>query len=353
MRFKEIDIVEGQTQSGIFQLPNQIKTLDDIVDLQKILVAYQFLTPDQITGKLDATTQSAISKAHQEVEMQPSEIPDPEFISRVNRSLTVAPEINQIMNNISGLMKTAMFSDGDVNVTYGASGGQNQSNRGQGAMRTQPKNQYDDQIASIDEPNQFSQPNTTYQSEPNNNAYDQFRTDKVTPSKTASKLDPALVAKIEEVAGKLGITPDTLMQIINMESGGTFSPSVPSGKGGTHFGLIQFGREAAKALGVSLNQLRRMSAIQQMDYVYKYYKIVGVQPGMTVGDVYMLTFLPIAKDWPNNTILGRKGDNSTIGGHSKHNIWHSNPSFSKNKRHSSDYFTKQDVITTINQHKLT
>jgi hypothetical protein len=91
-----------------------------------------------------------------------------------------------------------------------------------------------------------------------------------------------------------------------------------------------------------------MDAIEQLDYVYKFYRMVGVQPGMDRGDIYMLTFLPAYATSPDSTVLGQKGAGELGNtGLSKHAIWDQNPMFGKSK--GRDYFTVGDVKNTINR----
>jgi hypothetical protein len=50
-----------------------------------------------------------------------------------------------------------------------------------------------------------------------------------------------------------------------------------------------------------------MTAVEQLDYVYKYFKMVGVKPGMDLGDLYMAVFMPKYVGADDNTVLGRNG----------------------------------------------
>ena len=66
--------------------------------------------------------------------------------------------------------------------------------------------------------------------------------------------------------------------------------------------------KTARSLGTTTAELRNMSAVEQLDYVYKYYRNVGVRPGMDAGDLYMATFYPALLGKPNSTIISRKGE---------------------------------------------
>ena len=108
------------------------------------------------------------------------------------------------------------------------------------------------------------------------------------------------IAKVIQISQKLGINPNWLMFIMNFETGGTFSASIqnPYTKG---TGLIQFMNATAKWLGTSLEQLQKMSNVQQLDYVYKYFK--GKKYN-SVFDLYLVTFYPYALGKSEDYIFG-------------------------------------------------
>lgn len=67
--------------------------------------------------------------------------------------------------------------------------------------------------------------------------------------------------------------PSALMTCMKFESAGTFSPSIKNAAGSNYYGLIQFGSAAAKDLGVSLDALIKMTQLQQLEYVFKYFEM--------------------------------------------------------------------------------
>jgi murein DD-endopeptidase MepM/ murein hydrolase activator NlpD len=83
--------------------------------------------------------------------------------------------------------------------------------------------------------------------------------------------DRDLRAAVTGVARNLNIPPQWLADVIAHESAGTFSPSIGNGLG--YYGLIQIGEEARKDLGITVEQLRSMTAAQQMSQVEKYIKL--------------------------------------------------------------------------------
>jgi hypothetical protein len=95
-----------------------------------------------------------------------------------------------------------------------------------------------------------------------------------------------------------------------------------------------------------------MSAVEQLDYVYKFYKMVGVKPGMSRGDIYMLTFMPAFVKSSDDVVLGRKNGGTLIlpsgksSGLSMNKVWEQNPVFGKSR--GKDFFTVGDVRASIN-----
>jgi len=82
-----------------------------------------------------------------------------------------------------------------------------------------------------------------------------------------------------------------------------------------------------------------------LDYVYRFYA-PKVKPGMDVGDLYMLTFMPLYANEKDDTVLGQEGGGKLPGTKlSMHKIWDQNPGFGKS--HGKNYFTVGDVKDTI------
>jgi hypothetical protein len=150
--------------------------------------------------------------------------------------------------------------------------------------------------------------------------------------------EPGFMEKLKRVATALGISPNALSGIIKHES--HFKHHTPNPHSGA-VGLIQFTPKTAKNLGTTTQKLANMTATQQLDYVYQFYKSVGAKPGMDIGDLYMLTFIPTYAGVKNpNVVLGKKGGGILPGTNlSMNRIWAQNPIFSDGK----SYFTIKDV----------
>ena len=110
------------------------------------------------------------------------------------------------------------------------------------------------------------------------------------------------IAKVQEISTKLGINPNWLMAIMNWESARTFSPSVKNPKS-TATGLIQFMDFTAKDLGTTVEQLARTSAVEQLDWVYKYYARYRSKL-KSYTDLYLTTFYPVAVGKPSSFVIG-------------------------------------------------
>jgi hypothetical protein len=96
--------------------------------------------------------------------------------------------------------------------------------------------------------------------------------------------------KVEEISRKLMIAPEWLMAVMFKESKLNHK-AVNSTTGAT--GLIQFMPATAKGLGTSTTALKNMSNIEQLDYVYKYYRPY-ISKLNSYPDLYLATFFPVA-----------------------------------------------------------
>jgi AraC-like DNA-binding protein len=114
--------------------------------------------------------------------------------------------------------------------------------------------------------------------------------------------DPDFKKKVEKIASLLGTTSNALMAIFKQESG--VNPHIQNSIGAT--GLIQFMPDTARRLGTTTDALKQMDGVEQLDYVYRYYKMTGVGDG-SVGDLYMATFMPKYIGYPMDYVLGQQG----------------------------------------------
>lgn len=89
--------------------------------------------------------------------------------------------------------------------------------------------------------------------------------------------------KVESICNQLGANPDDLMAVMEFESGLDHTSVNPT-SGAT--GLIQFMPSTASNLGTSTSALKAMTAVQQLDYVYKYFQPYKGRIS-NIGDLYM------------------------------------------------------------------
>jgi hypothetical protein len=150
----------------------------------------------------------------------------------------------------------------------------------------------------------------------------------------------AFQKKLEEVAKRLKVSKADLLGIMKHESG--LNPHAVNPYTGAT-GLIQFMPTTAKRLGTSVQELRNMSAIEQLNYVEKFYRPVAGR-AKDIGDLYMFTFLPAVVGKPNNYVIGAKGSGKSIYGLSQDALYRQNAGFDKDKK---GYYTVGDVKARI------
>lgn len=125
----------------------------------------------------------------------------------------------------------------------------------------------------------------------------------------SEKVDDAFLAKVKVIAKNIGVTADELMACMAFESGETFSPTIKNGAGAPYYGLIQFGAAAAKDMKTTLDKLIAMTAVEQLDYVEKYFMLPGRKGNVkNLGDLYMCILLPTAVGKSDDHVLFDKAN---------------------------------------------
>lgn len=117
----------------------------------------------------------------------------------------------------------------------------------------------------------------------------------------SAKVSTQFLDKLAVICRQLGIEdPSDLMACMAWESGETFSPSVLNAAGSKAVGLIQFMPSTAKGLGTTSAALAKMTAEEQLDYVYKYFLPYKGRL-KNLGDIYMAILWPAgigkSDDW--------------------------------------------------------
>ncbi len=120
------------------------------------------------------------------------------------------------------------------------------------------------------------------------------------------KVSPAFRDRVFWIQDQLRLPADYLMAAMAFESGESFSPSVRNAAGSGAVGLIQFMPSTARNLGTTTERLAKMSAEDQLNYVYKYFKpYIGRLA--TLSDVYMAILWPRAVGQPESYPLFVRG----------------------------------------------
>lgn len=109
---------------------------------------------------------------------------------------------------------------------------------------------------------------------------------------------PQFIKRIYEICDLLKVPEaDWLMFVINFETAGTFDPAIQN-KTTKATGLIQFMPSTAKSLGTTVDELKLMSNVEQLEYVYLYLKQYAGKFKSFV-DLYLSVFYPVAIGKPD------------------------------------------------------
>lgn len=128
------------------------------------------------------------------------------------------------------------------------------------------------------------------------------------PSKIAwgKKVDDRFLNRVIAIADALdlprGDGPSDLMSCMAWESGESFSPSIRNGAGSGATGLIQFMPATAKSLGTTTDKLAKMTAYDQLEYVYRYFRPYRGRLH-NLGDIYMAILWPAGVGKSDNWVL--------------------------------------------------
>lgn len=118
------------------------------------------------------------------------------------------------------------------------------------------------------------------------------------------KVDKKFKEKVIAISARLGIDPNHLMAAMAFESARSFKPNIQNPYSHAT-GLIQFMPRTAKGLGTSINALKRMSAIRQLDFVEKYFSPYAGRL-KDLDDLYMAILWPKAVARPASYVLFRE-----------------------------------------------
>ena len=105
-----------------------------------------------------------------------------------------------------------------------------------------------------------------------------------------AKVSQEFRVKVREIAIRQGVEANWLMAVMAFETGNSFLPYVKN-PGSSATGLIQFTSGTATSLGTSTVKLSRMTAVEQLDWVEKYFDQYKGRI-KNLGDAYMAVFAP-------------------------------------------------------------
>lgn len=118
-------------------------------------------------------------------------------------------------------------------------------------------------------------------------------------ARTKLEKSEAFMEKLRNICSEIGCSTNNMLTVMQAESWISTSKENPKGA----IGLIQFMPNTAKALGTSKEALAKMSWIEQLDYVRKYYlpykwKLKRIE------DLYLVTFHPASLNKSEDTRIG-------------------------------------------------
>jgi hypothetical protein len=111
--------------------------------------------------------------------------------------------------------------------------------------------------------------------------------------------------KVIEISAELGIDPNYLMAAMAFESARTFRADIQNPKSKAT-GLIQFMPGTAKGLGTTIEALKKMTPLGQLDYVRRYF-LPNNGKLKDLSDVYMAILWPRAIGKPSSYVLFAQG----------------------------------------------
>lgn len=130
------------------------------------------------------------------------------------------------------------------------------------------------------------------------------------PIAWGAKVSQTFRDRVWWIADTLELNPDDLMACMAWESGETFSASVRNAAGSGATGLIQFMPSTAVALGTSTAKLAAMTAEDQLNYVYKYFRPYAGRLN-NLGDIYMAILWPSGVGKSDDYVLWNRSTKPT------------------------------------------
>jgi len=195
--------------------------------------------------------------------------------------------------------------------------------------------------AKLNVPGKGNEPTSSMRPGTNPNISHDTRTKAVDKVKKSNAMqEPGFIQRLKQVAGNLSVNVQDLIGIMKHES--NLNPSAVNPKSGAT-GLIQFMPKTAQGLGTTTDELRTMSALDQLDYVERYYKPIAGK-AKDIGDLYMFTFMPAAVGKPDDFKIGVKGSEDSVFKLNRGKLYSQNAVFD---REGKGYYTVGDIKSRI------
>lgn len=123
-----------------------------------------------------------------------------------------------------------------------------------------------------------------------------------------SKTSSAFRSALAETALSMGLNPSYLAACMAIETAHTFSPAIQNPYTSAT-GLIQFMPATARAMGTTVEALKRMSAVAQLAYVKRFFQpyLGRIRPSVP-GDYYLAIFYPALVGKDPSTVIYSSGD---------------------------------------------
>lgn len=155
----------------------------------------------------------------------------------------------------------------------------------------------------------------------------------------SGKLTKPFLDAVVEMSGRLGVNPSYITTIMALETGRRFTSDVTNAAGSGATGLIQFMPSTAKALGTSTELLAKMTPIEQLVYVEKYFKpYTGAMDRLV--DCYLAVLYPDAMGGAMDDVIWSKTSTTSF----LRKCYSQNIGFDKTKK---GFITVRDVAGTI------
>lgn len=121
-------------------------------------------------------------------------------------------------------------------------------------------------------------------------------------------MDRDFVAGTNWLEENLKLPKNSLWDLMDFETGGSFRPDQKGLADGKAVGLIQFREAAAKEMGYTMKELSGMSRVEQLKVTGKWLKskLAGVE-NPTRSDVFMAVLYPAAVGKPDSHVLFKRG----------------------------------------------